>query len=110
MLKTITFPKNINNLNEQLPKPKYAMKSKTTKLIQIDSETDIKKGPSCVTSKKIPLSGMTSMKMLPINEAPSQKLIGEPQTPLNKYMSIKELIAARRPKALIKCGSQKLIF
>ncbi len=33
MLKTIKFPKNLNALNDQLPKAKYETKSKTTKNI-----------------------------------------------------------------------------
>lgn len=59
------------------------------------------------TTKKIPLG---SMKNLPVNATNmgSQKVIG--LTPTNKNMSIKELIAARRPKVLNKVGSQKLIF
>jgi hypothetical protein len=60
-----------------------------------------------VTTKKITLTNVCSTKLLPSN-LPSEKLIG--LAPSSKNMSIKELIAARRPKALNKCGSQKLIF
>ena len=39
LLKTIKFPKNLNCLNEQLPKPKYDLnKSKSTKIIQLPPE------------------------------------------------------------------------
>ncbi len=62
-----------------------------------------------MTSKKITLSAVSSIKVLPgLSNQPSDKGIG--LTPSTKNMSIKELIAARRPKALNKCGSQKLIF
>lgn len=39
MLKTIKFPTNLKNLNENLPKPKYEAKCKTSKVIPEVDET-----------------------------------------------------------------------
>ena len=87
------------------------MKAKTTKSIKIiednNQNTPIKCPQTSVITKKIMLTNVCSTKILPGN-LPSDKQIG--LTPSSKNMSIKELIAARRPKALNKCGSQKLIF
>lgn len=109
MLKTIKFPKNLNSLNDQLPKPKYDLnKSKSTKMIQLPEESPTSSKLICQTSKKLPLGSMKNINIVPNNNMPSEKVIGG--TPLTKNMSIKELIAARRPKVLTKVGSQKLIF
>ena len=109
MLKTIKFPKNLGSLNDQLPKPKYDLnKSKSTKIIQLPEESPTSSKLICQTSKKIPLGSMKNINIVSNNMA-SEKAIGG-VTPLAKNMSIKELIAARRPKVLTKCGSQKLIF
>ena len=35
LLKTIKFPPNLKNLNDNLPKPKYESKCKSTKMITI---------------------------------------------------------------------------
>ena len=109
-MKTIKFPKNINFLNEQLPKPKYDLnKSKSTKMIQLPDESPMGSKLTSSTSKKIPIGSMKSIQVH-ANNMNSEKMIAIVPSTSTKNMTIKELIAARRPKALVKCGSQKLIF
>jgi hypothetical protein len=98
LLKTIKFPNNLKNLNENLPRPKYESRCKTSKLLP-DPHDEVKYTKSTV---KLPLPSLkliTSEKNLLL--PPSQKLIGD----------LKEgSMMARRPKILNKNGSQKLIF
>lgn len=111
ILKTIQFPKNLGLLNEHLPKPKYDLgsnsKVKSTKVIQFSGVLSFKSSNNLPSLNNPPLR---SMKNLPenTNNMQSEKIIG--LNPVHKNLSIKELIAARRPKVLKKVGSQKLIF
>lgn len=78
-------------------------KSKSTKHIKLPDEIQTPGNSNIsTTSKHIPLGSSKNI--------PSEKKIGLTPGTLTKNMSIKELIAARRPKVLAKVGSQKLIF
>lgn len=86
----------MKQLNENLPKPKYESKCKTSKVIPEPEEE--KKGAKSTVKLPIPsLKLITSEKNLLL--PPSQKHIIDNQSYL-----------ARRPKVLNKNGSQKLIF
>lgn len=93
LLQTIKFPKNLKNLNENLPKAKYDEDSaghrfKTAKVLKTYNENK-----------------EASRKLLP---TPSLKLITSEKC-LAPQKSVKDLLA-RKPKVLNKNGSQKLIF
>lgn len=96
LLQTIKFPKNLKNLNENLPKSKYdednptKLKFKTAKIIKLCNENKEQ-------SKKL-------------ISTPSLKLItSEKNLSTAQQKSVKDLLV-RRPKVLNKNGSQKLIF
>lgn len=100
LMGTINFPKNLKNLNENLPKPKYdeegSIKFKTAKIIKTSNENK-----------------ESSKRFIPI---PSLKLITSEKSiaPAN-IKSLKDLgqnipTVARKPKVFIKNPSQKLIF
>lgn len=65
MLKTIKFPKNLNCLNDQLPKAKYDLnKSKSTKIIQFPPEESPTSSKLIShTTKKIPLGSMKNIQL-----------------------------------------------
>lgn len=68
MLKTIKFPKNLNLLNEQLPKPKYDLKKcKSTKIIQLAEDSLTSSKLIWHTSKKLPLGSMKNINVNPNN-------------------------------------------
>ena len=97
MLNTIKFPTNLKNLNQNLPKPKYESKCKTSKMLPEIEETP----KTCKSTVKLPLPS--------IKKITSEKNILLPQS--QKYIQeVRENCLARKPRVLNKNGSQKLIF
>lgn len=108
IMKTIKFPKDLGLLNEHLPKPKYDLaKSKSTKVIQFSPVLSFKSTNNLPSLSNAPVK---SMKNLPLGTGNMTTQKVNELNPIHKNISIKELIAARRPKVLNKIGSQKLIF
>lgn len=96
MLQTIKFQMNLKGLNENLPRPKYESKSKTSKFIESENSSDIKQIKSTMKLPPPSLKQITSEKNLLL--------------PSEKGNNLRDVLVARKPKILNKNGSQKLIF
>ena len=89
---TIQFPKNVKFLNEKLPKPKYECEEpNTVKTLKIIKNCERKES----VKKLLPIPSLQTIK-------------SEKQLPSENQK--KDITLARKPKALNKNGSQKLIF